>query len=206
MGRAKEKNATEDYRSLGILALHRAGVLRAGHAGGWEWKRRGEVVGTIGIESESQTRLRLRYQVTSNGEVESKDYPVSITWTPCHLGGNRPWFLCPCCGRRVAKLYLRRVFACRHCMRLNYASQQANKRDRAAEHSGKLRAALGCPGGFLSMSAEAIPKPKGMHWRTFDRKLKQVKRVDARALADAGALLVSIERSLGQAYRAIAHC
>ncbi|EJM25133.1 hypothetical protein PMI22_00479 [Pseudomonas sp. GM21] len=204
MGRAKEKNATADYRSLSIVALHRAGMLRAGYDGSWEWKRRGEVVGAIDVESESQTRLRLRYRVTTKGEAELKDYPVPITWTPCHLGGNRPWFLCPCCGRRVAKLYLRRVFACRHCLHLNYASQQANKRDRAADLSSKLRRSLSCPGGYLSIPAELIPKPKGMHWRTFGQKVKQLKRVDARALVDAGALFASIERSLGQAYRAFA--
>jgi hypothetical protein len=33
---------------------------------------------------------------------------VPITWTPCHLGGRRPWFICSVrtngqyCGRRVA--------------------------------------------------------------------------------------------------------
>ena len=205
MSRDKEKAATEDHRSLDIRALHRAGLLRAGYACNWEWKRHGEVIGTIGIEAESLIRLRLRYRVISREETESKDYPVPITWTSCHLGGNRPWFLCPCCGRRVAKLYLRRVFACRHCLRLNYASQQ-NKRDRAADHSWKLRTVLGCPEGFLSLPAELIPKPKGMHWRTFEQKVEQLKRVDARALADAGAMLASIERSLGHASRALARC
>ncbi|XFB08130.1 hypothetical protein AAGT13_09390, partial [Azotobacter salinestris] len=78
---------------------------------------------TIGIEAESRDRVRLRYQVTVRGERQAKDYPVPVTWTPCHLGGERPWFLCPYCGRRVAKLYLQSVFACRHCLRLNYASQ-----------------------------------------------------------------------------------
>ncbi|UVJ42120.1 hypothetical protein NVV94_15780 [Pseudomonas sp. LS1212] len=63
MGRAKEKNSTEDYRSLDIRALHRARLLRAGYACNWGWKRRGELVGTIDIEAESLIRLRLRYRV-----------------------------------------------------------------------------------------------------------------------------------------------
>ena len=49
-------------------------------------------------------------------------------------------------------------------------------------------------------------KPKGMHWRTFEQKVEQLKRADARALADAGAMLASIERSLGHASRALARC
>lgn len=196
MSREKEKATIEDHLSLDIRVLHRAGLLRAGYVGNLEWKRRGEVVGKIGIEVESQVRLRLRYRVTLRREIESKEYPVLITWTPCHLGGNRSWFLCPCCGRRIAKLYLRRIFACRHCLQLNYASQQANKRDRAADHSWKQRSALGCPEGFLTLPAEYIPKPKGMHWRTFEQKVEQLKRVDAAAWADAGPMRESIERWL----------
>jgi hypothetical protein len=43
-----------------------------------------------------------------------------------------------------------------------------------------------------------------MHWRTFERKLEQLKRVDARALNDAGAVLASIERSIDIASKALA--
>lgn len=206
MSRTKEKAATEDHRALDIRSLHRAGVLVAERSCSWEWKRRGAVVGSIGIYVEMLTRLRLRYQLTRQGQTEGKDYPVTITWAPCHLGGNRPWFLCPCCGRRVAKLYSSTLFACRHCLRLNYASQQANKRDRATDRSWSLRRALGCDEGFLCLPAEFIPKPKGMHWRTFNRRLDQLKRVDAVALADAGAMLAIIERGIGRAQSALAHC
>lgn len=197
------KNTTDDYRSLDVRTLHRAGALTAGHACSWEWSRRGEVVASIGIEAESLTRLRLRYRMTRNGQAESKDYPVPITWTPCHLGGNRPWFLCPCCGRRVAKLYSSTLFACRHCLRLNYRSQQASKRDRPCGRSWDLRRALGCDEGFLSLPAEFISKPKGMHWRTFERKVELLKEVDARALADTQAMLGSIERKISIARAAL---
>ena len=43
---------------------------------------------------------------------------VPITWTACHFGGQRPWF-----GRRV--LYLAgKLFACRRCYGLAYASRR----------------------------------------------------------------------------------
>lgn len=206
MSRDKEKDATEDYRALDVRALHRAGVLAPGWLGSWQWKRRGAVVATIGLEVESRGSVRLRYKVTIRGQSEAKDYPVPITWTPCHLGGERPWFLCPCCGRRVARLYSSSVFACRHCLRLNYRSQQANKRDRACDRSWDLRRALGCDEGFLSLPAEFIRKPKGMHWRTFGKKIEQLKRVDARALDEARALLGSIERSVKIAGDALSRC
>lgn len=200
------KNTTDDYRSLDVRTLHRAGALTAGRACSWEWSRRGEVVASIGIEAESRGRLRLRYNLTRQGQTEAKDYPAPITWTPCHLGGERPWFLCPCCARRVAKLYGGTVFACRHCLRLKYRSQQASKRDRPCDRSWDLRRALGCNEGFLCLPAEFIAKPKGMHWRTFERKVEQLKEVDARALASAQAMLGRIERSVSTARAALARC
>ncbi|WP_260456030.1 hypothetical protein [Pseudomonas baetica] len=197
MSRRKEKDATEDYRALDVRALHRAGVLVAGWSGNWQWSRNGGVRAKIGVTVESLTRLHLCYQATSRGQVEAKDYVVPVVWTSCHLGGSRPWFSCPSCGRRVAKLYGGVVFACRHCWRLNYASQQVSTRDRAADRSWSLRRRLGCDEGFLSMPAEYICKPKGMHWRTFNRKIALLKQVDAGALADAEAMLASIDRRLG---------
>ncbi|MBT8768063.1 carbon storage regulator [Pseudomonas sp. DB1] len=62
------------------------------------------------------------------------------------------------------------VRACRHCMRLNYASQQASKRDRAADRSWDLRRALGCEIGFLCAPAEYIQKPKGMPGVSADQR------------------------------------
>lgn len=200
------KGTAENHRALDVRTLHRGGALVAGRSCGWEWKRRGEVVASIGIEAESRHCLRLRYRLTRNGQAESKDYPVPITWTPCHLGGDRPWFLCPCCGRRVAKLYSSALFACRHCLRLNYRSQQASKRDRPCDRSWDLRRALGCDEGFLSLPAEFIRKPKGMHWRTFERKVEQLKEVDARALGAAQAMLAGIERTTNRALSALARC
>lgn len=198
------KRTTEDHRALDVRKLHRADVLVAGCSCSWEWSRRGEVVASIGIEAESLECLRLRYRLTMNGQPEAKDYRVPITWTPCHLGGNRPWFRCPCCGRRVAKLYCYNLFACQHCLRLNYRSQQASKRDRPCDRSWDLRRALGCNEGFMSLPAEFIAKPKGMHWRTFERKVEQLKEVDARALAGAAAMLGIIERKVNIARTALA--
>jgi len=198
------KRTTEDHRALDVRKLHRDGALVAGRSCSWEWKRRGEVVASIGIETETLERVRLRYQVTIRSRTEARDYPVPITWTPCHLGGNRPWFLCPCCDRRVAKLYSSTLFACRHCLRLNYRSQQANKRDRPCDRSWDLRRTLGRKEGFLSLPAEFIPKPKGMHWRTFGRKVEQLKEVDARALAEAAALIEGIERTANRARASLA--
>lgn len=187
------KATTNDYRALDVRKLRQHGVLIPGWAGKWRWWRGDEIRASIDIQTESREHVRLRYQVTTMGKTETKDYPVVVTWTPCHLGGERPWFACPCCGRRVAILYGGVLFACRHCQRLNYRSQQVSKRDAPCERSWRLRLALGCDEGLLSLPAEFIQKPKGMHWRTFERKQEQLKKVDARAVSELAATLESLK-------------
>jgi hypothetical protein len=71
------------------------------------------------------------------------------------------------CGRRVIKLYgAGRLFACHHCYQLAYVSQQEPARRRGLRKSQKIRMRLGGSGNML----EDFPaKPKGMHWRTYER-------------------------------------
>jgi hypothetical protein len=90
---------------------------------------------------------------------------VAVVWTPCRFGGDRPWFVCSVasnrvyCGRRVIKLYgAGRLFACRHCYRLGYTSQQESAHQRGLWKSQKIRMRLG---GNPSMLDEFPGKPKG---------------------------------------------
>ena len=92
---------------------------------------------------------------------------VSLTWTPCNLGGERPWFVCPGegCGRRAAILYeAGGSFLCRLCRDLAYQSQRDNKLygrlSKARRRAQKARARLG---------PDSDPRPKGMHLTTFVR-------------------------------------
>ena len=97
-----------------------------------------------------------------------------IVWmetTPCTLGGRRRWFRCPVCGRRVAVIYgTGRLFACRRCKGLAYASQGESYDDRAARRADRIRRRLGWEAGILNGPG---PKPKGMHRRSFERLVAQ---------------------------------
>lgn len=201
MSRTREKDTVEDHRRLDIRALHRAKVLQTRHQTSWHWSRDDRMIASIGLQVESQQRLHLRYQLTRHGQPEQLDYPVRITWTACHLGGQRPWFLCPCCGKRVAILYLKRIFACRQCLRLNYTSQQSSRYNLACDQSWKLRRALGCQRGVLDLSAEFIPRPKGMHQRTFARKIARLQQLDEQALDGIGVMLAQLDKTLGRVQR-----
>lgn len=102
------------------------------------------------------------------GEWKDENYPVWLDWTRCNLGGHRLWFRCPArgCGRRAAILYGGAIFACRHCYRLAYPSQRETGYDRAARRADRIRKKLGWGPGILNGNGS---KPKGMHWRTFER-------------------------------------
>lgn len=163
------KATTNDFKSIDIRWLKSEGLLGPGLVRRVVWSRRGIETGSITVRAESG-RLVLCYNHRENGgEWAEASYPVLLETTACHLGGERSWFKCPAqgCGRRVAVLYGGSVFACRHCHRLVYASQRENEMDRAARRAEQLRERLGWPGGIFEGSGWG--KPKGMHWRTYER-------------------------------------
>lgn len=183
MSRAKEHETVENYRLLDVNALKREGLLAPGHSLLWQWGS----TASIGIRMESADALCLSYRVAG----ELREYRVAIEWTPVHLGGERPWFRCPACGRRMAKLSIGEVTACRHCLGLNYAAQQASKGDRPHNRHWKLRRALGC---HELIPVDLIPKPKSMHWRTFARKIEQLREAERQAFAATAAQLERLRR------------
>jgi hypothetical protein len=162
------KSSTDDYRTLDVRRWAREGMLRPGHWGGWQWTRNGEVVASIRMRAE-EDRVFLMYRHRSGGEDwKDEQYPVRIVRTSCHLGGSRPWFICPAvnCGRRVAILYGGGIFACRRCYQLAYASSREDAGDRATRRADRLRVRLSWEPGILN--GEGF-KPKWMRWRTFER-------------------------------------
>ena len=80
--------------------------------------------------------LTLRY--TPRGAAQEITNTVELQATPCNYGGERWWFTCPTCKRRVGVLFYRRAvlihgaeWACRHCHNLTYTSaQEAHALDR----------------------------------------------------------------------------
>jgi hypothetical protein len=184
-GRPGWHDKVEHYRSLDVNRLHRAGCLRPGWWGNWQWTQDGEQVALINLRAE-ENRLRLEFKVRiGGGDWESVSEAIPITYAPCRYGGTRPYFLCRGvvngrhCGRRVAKLYAGgRYFLCRHCYRLAYASQSEARHDRLLRRANKRRIMLGGESG----TASAFPaKPKGMWWRTYDRHMDEIAKAEAEA-------------------------
>ena len=162
------KGTSENYDKIDVRRWHRDGLLAPGSTFRCLWRRNGEVVSSIYVSAEPD-RVILTYFRRKRGDVwEEECYPVWLDWTPCNFGGQRPWFRCPAseCGRRVAILYGGRIFACRHCYELAYPSQRETASDRAIRRADKIRQRLGWVRGIANFKGS---KPKGMHWRTFER-------------------------------------
>jgi len=166
--RQQGKDTTSDMQSLDIRRLQRDGLLMPGRAFNWNWSSNGKEVASIQMRTEVDCVI-FNYRSRSNGGVwHPMEYPVYLEWTGCNLGGRRAWFLCPSqgCCRRVAILYGGSVFSCRHCHKLAYQCQRETDDDRAMRRAGTIRRRLGWVAGIANPKGG---KPKGMHWRTFER-------------------------------------
>lgn len=166
-------DCTEDFRSIDIKVWQCEGFLNSERYFDWQWLRNGEKIAAISIKVEA-LQLRLIYSYCRNGDDwESLDYPVRLQTTTCNYGGLRYWFTCPAvgCGRRVAMLYLGgKYFACRHCYQLVYQSQRETKSIRGYRGADKIRVILGWEPGIANPIGK---KPKGMHWRTYNRMMEK---------------------------------
>ncbi|MEF8729160.1 MAG: hypothetical protein V5B34_13245 [Accumulibacter sp.] len=166
------------------------------------WSRNGEQVATIQARTEAE-HVTLIYRHKSGGnDWQPMDYPVRLEWTRCTLGGRRAWFRCPArgCGRRVAILYGGSIFACRHCYRLAYACQRETADDRAMRRADSIRERLGWQVGIANPRGS---KPKGMHWRTFERLTVEHDAFVGVSLAGMAARLGLIEGRLDSAGAAL---
>ena len=176
------KHCVTDYQVLDVRRWAREGCLQPGDRFGWQWTEDGEQTGSIQVAVELG-RIRLIYRSQSPGsDWENMDYAVRLLSTPCQYGGERQWFACPAvgCGRRVAKLYGGRVFACRHCHQLAYPSQREPSYDRIVRRADNIRARLGWEPGLYGIPGG---RPKGMHRRTYERLVSEVDRLSDEAEA-----------------------
>ena len=155
------RTTLEEVYRLDVRGLHRHGYLDR-----WPrlvtWSRREQPNGSVSIAL-VDGRLVVEYRCRRHGTDTWEDIRqvIPLDWTPCHYGGQRPWFRCPGCQRRVAVLCgYDTLFLCRHCYRLPYTSQYETRLDRLYRKMRKLQDHIG---------GQYTRKPKGMHWRTWER-------------------------------------
>ena len=162
--------------AVDVRDWQRRGLLHPGGHFSWSWSVDGEVKDSIQVRV-GEDRVTLVYRQRRPGEDwRNVEEPVTFASTACHFGGCRIWFVCPRCHRRAAKLYSSTpYFLCRKCCGLLYASQNESDHDRALRRARKLRRRLGAGAGI---GDPIWDKPRGMHWRTFERLKEQAEQAD----------------------------
>jgi hypothetical protein len=117
---------------------------------------------------------------------DRRSQTIAVTWTRCHFGGMRPWFICSC-GKRVAVMYpgFLDLLFCRACVGLAYQSQLWGSRRRLLRKAEAIRRVLGDDYGRPAVDA-APKRPKGMHRKTYMRHRAMLERAEWR-LREGGA-------------------
>jgi hypothetical protein len=153
-----------------MLDWHRRGFLRSPRQFSWTWNREGERVASISVQTERHS-VTLKYRSRSGEDWSDVEQRIPIVWTPCRFGSERPWLVCAVasngahCGRRAIKMYVAgKLFACRQCYRLVYASQQetvSQRGRRKAPSNLQDNRAAGRASGFRRRPTTTKPGPAG---------------------------------------------
>ena len=200
--RFDKKTTTDECHSLDVRYLHREDLLKPGRRFSLRWSRADRETGSIrigveGNDGPERVLLLYRHRIGPGDEWEDVQEHVSLDWTACNFGGERPWFICrgAGCGRRVALLYgLGRYFLCRHCYDLVYESQRENVMYRALHKAQSIRKRLG---GSANMTKPFPEKPKGMHSKTYERLWWEHHEAEMEQLAGLREWLDKMERKVG---------
>ena len=170
-GRPGTKAIGENLQRVDVRLWARRGYLDRPGYFVWTWRRGGEPSGAVSVWVTPPHEVTLKFVLTVNGVKQTLTNRIGLVNEPCRFGGSRAWFTCPCCGRRVALLYLRHLrFACRHCQRVAYASQSEDELGRLWRKQSRLEARLG----------DHWTRPKGMRLRTYERLSRAVMECEQR--------------------------
>jgi hypothetical protein len=160
------KTTTEETKRIDIRYMRKQGLLKLNTTGSLKWTCHGEPSGDIRYTCFSDhLKLNFRYR-EYGGEWGPIEQRVPFDRTPCHYGGERLWFRCPHCNKRVAVLYGYEIrFLCRHCYQIPYSSQQEGYMNNVISQKHKLGERI-----FEHYDCgEGWGKKKGLHWKTFNR-------------------------------------
>jgi hypothetical protein len=127
------------------------------------WRDDGEVLDRL--EVVVQVRQIIAFFAPNDPASQTRLIRIEIERTGCYLGGARAWWRCPCCGRRVALLYLANVIACVRCLGLVYASQSEDAMARTWRKQLEIERRLSCSDERWN----GWEQSKGMRKATFDR-------------------------------------
>ena len=179
----RTKGTVTNDRVLDIRYWQREGVMKPGLRFEVRWGQQDTLILGVAVRVEEQQVVLAYRHSQSDGSLTQVEYPITLDWTPCPFGSQRPWFRCPTegCGKRVAILHLdcNAQFTCRHCQGLAYSSQRENAIDRNLRRARKIARKLSSREGSINSSSD---KPKRMRWRTYQGLVNDANAATLRAM------------------------
>lgn len=171
--RHKRKLTTEEAVCICVGEWHRSGKLEPGSSFLWGPHRSPRLRNMLDVLVQEQGLWIKHLWAGTKGPQW-----LALERTACTFGGARLWFVCPGCQGRAGKLYLtvrerRPGLLCRRCLNLGYSCQREDREQRQARKVKKLQAKLG-GSAQTSLQMPLPDKPRGMHWRTYDRLAEAV--------------------------------
>jgi hypothetical protein len=107
----------------------------------------------------------------------SQRFPIA--WIPTYFGAHRAIFVCNNCRCGAIRLFARHgTYACRHCHRLAYASQQRDRNGRKRLAACKLRLKLG---GQPDITEPMPPRPKWTRQKTHQHIRNEIQALETKA-------------------------
>lgn len=160
------KDLTSQYPAVDIRRWKGSQLNQKGSLFRYEWILKQDEISSVLISVSLDHIIISDCRFMDTDIWNGQSFRIDISWTPCHFGGARPWFICPApgCGKRVGVLYLGDICACRECQKLTYRSQRQTEYQRTIKKTHHLRKRLGWSSDLLEPNGF---KPKGMHWTTF---------------------------------------
>lgn len=183
-GIKEKREYLDDARSIDINYLNKHHALTTDTDFSLSWGDKEDIVSSMAVRAKDGYLEVLHNQKTDNGYGGPCEVHIGLTHTQCNYGNTRPWFLCPDCDARTAKLYhLESGFICRKCSGLPYQSQSESHFDRSIRKARKIRVKLGVDTNLL---VPVLMAPKSMYWKTFDRLHKELERVEKEFFSTLG--------------------
>jgi hypothetical protein len=179
MPRWRERVRLEDGLKLDLNTLIRQNLVRPRAAWGstiiWSYRYSGEQIASGQVTADMSNASGGWFRI----QLGTLDQRISLDAVPRHFGGQQWYFLCPRTWRPVSVLWKppgARNFASRQAWgrQVAYGSQFETRHDRALSRAQDIRYRLGGPDHVSVIDGITPPKPKGMHRRTYETKLKRL--------------------------------
>jgi hypothetical protein len=176
-GRPRTRLLVEDCLPLDVAFLGKLNCFQGFARRHLSWVFNGEVSARATIEVTLVGEERPRAVLRMDGLATQTILLVS---TRPNLGGERWWFVCPTTSRSCRTLYLTPSgdrFVSRQAANIAYRSSRLGPSDRIRWRAQQARDSL--PGAEFQRYP---PRPKGMHRKTYDKRVRRLRESDARAL------------------------